>query len=82
MENYQLEYKNFMNDFINKYSPFKINDLVKVKVYNSNRPYKVTEIKIDESSGEFKYYLQSPRSFASIPTPFKMIDLEKCVESL
>lgn len=82
MENYQSEYKNFIKDYLNKYSPFKLNEMVIVKVYNTNRPYEVTEIKIDESTGDFKYYLQSPRSFASIPTPFKMTDLEKFIENL
>lgn len=70
------EYRKFIIDYLQKYSPFKMNDMVKIVVYNNDRPYQVTKITVTED-GEIYYNVTSPRSHATIPNKFKMNDLEK-----
>lgn len=71
------EYKKFINNFLKKYSPFKINDFVIVKSFGpAQRPYQITKILVGED-GDITYNVTSPRSFSTIPNKFKISDLEK-----
>jgi hypothetical protein len=70
------EYRKFIISYLEKHSPFKLNDSVKIKMYNNNRPYQVTRIRVFED-GEIYYNVTSPRSHATIPNNFKMNELEK-----
>lgn len=75
--NYKEEYKKFIENYIEKYSPLRIHDKVLVKIWNSSaRPYEIERISIDDS-GEFYYNVISPRSRAEIPNKFRINDLEK-----
>ena len=70
------EYRKFIINYLERYSPFKMNDMVKIKTYNSDRPYQITKIMVTDD-GEIYYNVTSPRSHATIPNKFKMNDLEK-----
>jgi len=70
------EYRKFIINYLEKHSPFKINDSVKIKIYNNDKPYQVTKITVSED-GEIYFNITSPRSHATMPNNFKMNDLEK-----
>lgn len=73
---HKIEFKKFMDEYINKYSPFKIGNSVAVKIFGpSKRPYKINKIIVDDQ-GEISYEVISPRSYSVIPNLFKMSDLE------
>jgi hypothetical protein len=69
------EYRKFIINYLEKHSPFRLNDSVKIKTYNIDRPYQVTKITVSDD-GEIYYNVTSPRSHATIPNNFKMNDLE------
>lgn len=72
----QEEYKEFINQFIERHSPFEINQLVLVKSFNTvNRPYTISKISLNQD-GELFYTLISPRSYSTLPNKFKINDLE------
>ena len=74
---HKQEYRNFIINYLEKHSPFKMNDMVKIKTYNNHdRSYQVTKIMVTDD-GEIYYNVTSPRSHATIPNNFKMNDLEK-----
>jgi hypothetical protein len=70
------EYRKLIINYLEKHSPFRLNDSVKIKTYNIDRPYQVTKITVSDD-GEIYYNVTSPRSHATIPNNFKMNDLEK-----
>lgn len=70
------EYRNLIINYLEKHSPFKINDSVKIKIYNNDKPYQVTKITVSDD-GEIYFNITSPRSHATMPNNFKMKDLEK-----
>ena len=74
---HKVEFKNLIDNFLEKHSPFKINDLVFVKSFGpSKRPYQVAKVSVSED-GEIYYQLTSPRSHSSLPNRFKISDLER-----
>ena len=70
------EYRKLIINYLEKHSPFRLNDSVKIKTYNIDRPYQITKITVSDD-GEIYYNVTSPRSHATIPNNFKMNDLEK-----
>jgi len=78
--NYKKEYMQFIQDFISKNSPFKVNDFVIVKSFGpSKRPYQITKILVGDD-GEIFYNLISPRSHSTLPSKFRINDLERFEE--
>lgn len=77
---YKEEFKQFIKNYLDKYSPFKMGDLVTVNIFASRRPYEITRISVTEN-GEIIYYVTSPRSFETLPNRFKMNELTKYDES-
>lgn len=76
----QEEFLNFISQYIDKYSPFKVNQQVLVKNFNtSNRPYLITKINVSPE-GELFYVLISPRSFSTLPNKFKINELDLFAE--
>lgn len=74
---HKVEFKNLIDSFLEKHSPFKNHDLVFVKSFGpSKRPYEITKVSVTED-GEIYYQLTSPRSHSSLPNRFKISDLEK-----
>ena len=73
---HKQEYRQFIVSYLEKHSPFKMNDLVVVKSFNNDRPYQITKIIVSED-GEIYYNVTSPRTHSTIPNKFKMNDLEK-----
>lgn len=74
---HKAEFKNLVDNFLEKYSPFKNHDLVTVKSFGpGKRPYEITKVWVSED-GEIYYQLTSPRSHSSLPNRFKISDLER-----
>jgi hypothetical protein len=73
---HKKEYRQLMVSYLEKHSPFKMNDLVVVKSFNNDRPYQITKIIVAED-GEIYYNVTSPRTHSTIPNQFKINDLQK-----
>jgi hypothetical protein len=74
---YKEEYMKFINDFISKNSPYKVNEFVIIKSFGpSKRPYQITKILVGDD-GEIFYTVTSPRSHSTLPSRFKINDLER-----
>jgi len=73
------EFRQFIKQFIEKHSPFKLKQMVTVNFYSVNRPYEVTKISVSED-GDIMYQITSPRSHETIPKIFKMSELQPYLE--
>ncbi len=74
---YKKEYIQLIQDFLTRNSPFKVNDFVIIKSFGpAKRPYQITKILIGDD-GEIFYSVTSPRSHSTIPSRFKISDLDK-----
>jgi len=76
MKTYQEIYREFLKDYITKHSPFRVNDTVVIRGFQSNQEFIVSTIEVD-SDGEFYYKVTSPRSFSTIPRLFRHDAIEK-----
>jgi hypothetical protein len=81
MERYQDTYKNFIKEYTETHSPFRLNDLVLVKSFGSHQEFAITKIVID-SEGDFNYQATSPRSHSTLPMLFKKENLVKVSEKV
>lgn len=73
------EFKKIIDEYVKKYSPFKLKDKVIVSSYKLTdqqvRPYEITRIFVSDD-GEISFELTSPRSLSTIPMKFKINQLE------
>lgn len=70
MKEYQNLYREFIKDYIEKHSKYKLNDKVNILIYQSvSRHYVVSEINVGKN-GEFIYSVTSPRSDSTFPKGF------------
>ncbi len=77
---YKKEYKQLVQEFLERNSPFKVNDFVIIKSFGpSKRPYQITKIFVGDD-GEIFYNVISPRSHSTLPSRFKISDLDKYEE--
>lgn len=77
---YKKEYIQLIQDFLTRNSPFKVNEFVTIKSFGpSKRPYQITKIMVGDD-GEILYTIISPRSHSTLPSRFKISDLDKYEE--
>lgn len=73
---HKIEFKKFMDEYVAKYSPFKVGNSVAIRIFGpGKRPYQINKIIVDDQ-GEISYEVISPRSYSVIPNHFKVSDLE------
>lgn len=76
MNDYKNIYSDFLKDYIDDNSPFKINDIVSVVAFHSTNKYQITKIVVD-SNGEFNYELTSPQSHDTLPVFYNPSAIKK-----
>lgn len=73
------EFKKIIDEYVKKYSPFKLKDSVIVLSHKTPtqqpRPYEITKIFVSED-GDILFELTSPRSLSTIPIKFKINQLD------
>lgn len=75
MKEYQKLYKNFLSEYIEKNSKYKLKDRVNILIYAGlPRHYVISDINVGKN-GEFIYSVTSPRSDSTFPKGFSEEEL-------